>query len=132
LLTAKPLLGNLPQAFQYIQEYTGFVTPGIVVIFILGLFWSRATTAGAFVAAIGSVALSFAYKLYAPEIAFMNRVGYVFLICLAAAIAVSLAQRKISASTIDVSNIDYSTSLSFNIASVFIVGILTMLYTAFW
>ena len=62
----------------------------------------------------------------------MNRVGYVFLICLAAAIAVSLAQRKISASTIDVSNIDYSTSLSFNIASVFVVGILTMLYTAFW
>jgi solute:Na+ symporter, SSS family len=132
LLTAKPLLGNLPQAFQYIQEYTGFVTPGIVVIFILGLFWSRATTAGAFVAAIGSVALSVAYKVYAPEIPFMNRVGYVFLICLGAAIAVSLAQRKTPASTIDVSNIDYSTSLSFNVASVFVVIILTMLYTAFW
>ena len=55
MLAAKPLLGNLPQAFQYIQEYTGFVTPGIVVIFVLGMFWSRATTAGAFVGAVGSV-----------------------------------------------------------------------------
>jgi SSS family solute:Na+ symporter len=40
------------------------VTPGIVVIFLLGMFWARATTAGAFVATVGSVALSFAYKLY--------------------------------------------------------------------
>ena len=62
----------------------------------------------------------------------MNRVGYVFLICLAGAIAVSLAQRKPSTSTIDVSNINYSTSLLFNVASVFIVGILATLYIVFW
>ena len=132
LLTAKPLLGNLLQAFQYIQEYTGFVTPGIVVIFLLGLFWSRATTAGAFVAAIGSVLLSYLYKVYAADIPFMNRVGYVFLICLGAAILVSLAQRKPNASTIDVSNVNYSTSRAFNIASVIVIGILTTLYVTFW
>ena len=39
ILTARPLLGSFDQAFQYIQEYTGFFTPGIVVIFLLGLFW---------------------------------------------------------------------------------------------
>src|SRR5262249_47113811 len=86
MFAAKPLLGNLPQVFQYIQEYTGFVTPGIVVIFMLGMFWKRATTAGAFVAAIGSVAVSTAFKIWAPLIPFMNRVGYTFLICLAAAV----------------------------------------------
>jgi SSS family solute:Na+ symporter len=133
MLAAKPLLGNLPQAFQYIQEYTGFVTPGIVVIFVLGMFWSRATTAGAFVGAVGSVALSVAYKFWAPEIPFMNRVGYVFLICLAAAIVVSLLfPRKKDTSTIDVTDVDYSTSVSFNIASVIVVGILVFLYATFW
>jgi len=133
MLAAKPLLGNLPQAFQYIQEYTGFVTPGIVVIFVLGMFWSRATTAGAFVGAVGSVVLSIAYKFLAPEIPFMNRVGYVFLICLAAAIAVSLAlPRKAQTSTIDVTDVDYSTSTGFNIASVIVVGILVFLYATFW
>jgi len=133
MLAAKPLLGNLPQAFQYIQEYTGFVTPGIVVIFVLGMFWSRATTAGAFVGAVGSVVLSIAYKFLAPEIPFMNRVGYVFLICLAAAIAVSLMfPRKAQTSTIDVTDVDYSTSTGFNIASVIVVGILVFLYATFW
>jgi solute:Na+ symporter, SSS family len=78
------------------------------------------------------VTLSFAYKIYAPEIAFMNRVGYVFLICLGAAIMVSLTQRKSSTSTIDVSNIDYSTSRAFNVASLVVMGILVTLYTIFW
>ena len=40
MITAKPLLGSFDQAFQYIQEFTGFFTPGIVVIFLLGMFWS--------------------------------------------------------------------------------------------
>src|SRR3546814_16651062 len=47
ILTARPLLGSLDQAFQYIQEFSGFVTPGITIIFLLGLFWPRATEAGA-------------------------------------------------------------------------------------
>jgi SSS family solute:Na+ symporter len=50
ILAAKPLLGSFDQAFQYIQEYTGFFTPGIVVIFVLGLFWKRANEAGALAA----------------------------------------------------------------------------------
>ena len=47
MVAAKPLLGNFEQAFQYIQEFTGFFTPGIVAIFMLGLFWSRTTATAA-------------------------------------------------------------------------------------
>ncbi|HEY6048345.1 MAG TPA: sodium/solute symporter, partial [Sphingomicrobium sp.] len=49
LIVVRPLLGQSDQAFQYIQEFTGFFTPGITVIFLLGLFWKRATEAGAIV-----------------------------------------------------------------------------------
>src|SRR5690606_18584368 len=58
VLAARPLLGSFDQAFQYIQEYTGFFTPGIVVLFVLGRFWKRATQAGALAAALGSFVLS--------------------------------------------------------------------------
>ncbi|MGD0143852.1 MAG: sodium/solute symporter [Rhizomicrobium sp.] len=132
MLAAKPLLGSFDQVFQAIQEYTGFVTPGIVVIFLLGMFWARATTAGAFVATVGSVLLSFVFKLCAPAIPFMNRVGYVFLLCLAAAIVVSMLQPKPKTSTVDLTDVDYTTSASFNIAGVVVIGILIALYYTFW
>ncbi len=61
MLTARPLLGSLDQAFQYIQEFSGFVTPGITVIFLLGLFWRGATEAGALTGAVASVVLSFVF-----------------------------------------------------------------------
>ena len=94
ILAAKPLLGSFDQAFQYIQEYTGFFTPGIVVIFLLGLFWKRANEAGALAAAIGSFALSIALKTLAPAVPFMDRMGMVFLLALALAVGVSLATRN--------------------------------------
>src|SRR6185369_9788347 len=52
IILARPLVGSSEQAFQYIQEFSGFFTPGITVIFLLGLFWKRATEAGAIVAAV--------------------------------------------------------------------------------
>src|SRR3569833_3023333 len=61
MATARPLLGNLDQAFQYIQEFSGFVTQGITVILLLGLFWPRATEGGALVGAVASVLLSFIF-----------------------------------------------------------------------
>ncbi len=63
LIMAKPLLGQFDQAFQYIQEFTGLFTPGIVVIFVMGMFWKRTTSMGALSAAIGSAALSVAMKV---------------------------------------------------------------------
>jgi SSS family solute:Na+ symporter len=74
-----------------------------------------------------------AYKVYAPQIPFMNRIGYTFLICLAAAVAVSLMfPRRKETSTIDVTDVDYSTSTGFNIAGVIVVAILVFLYVTFW
>jgi L-arabinonolactonase len=85
-MVAKPLLGGFDQAFQYIQEFTGFFTPGICVIFLLGMFWKRCTTTGALVAAIASVFLSTLFKLAWPSLPFMDRVGIVFLACLVIAV----------------------------------------------
>ena len=58
MLTARPQLGSFDQGFQYIQEYTGFFTPGIVVIFVLGLFWKRANEAGALAAAMANLGVT--------------------------------------------------------------------------
>ena len=99
---AKPLVGSSEQAFQYIQEFSGFFTPGITVIFLSGLFWKRATEAGAIVAAVTSVLLSTIMKYTLPAAAlspgvndyltpFINRMGVVFLVSLVLAVLVSLA-----------------------------------------
>jgi solute:Na+ symporter, SSS family len=133
MATAVPLLGNFDQAFQYIQEYNGFFTPGITVIFVLGMFWKRATEGGALVAAVGSAALSTYLRIFQPEIPFMNRMGYVFAVCLVMAIVVSLVQKpKPQASTIEVGNIDYSTSHSYNIAACAVIAVLVALYAIWW
>ncbi len=133
MVTAMPLLGNFDQAFQYIQEYNGFFSPGITVVFILGLFWKRATETGALVAAVGSLIFSTLYRVFLPQIPFMNRIGYVFLICLALMVTVSLAdKRKPQTSTIDVSGINFSTGAAYNIAAVLIVAILVALYAVAW
>nr|WP_295113660.1 sodium/sugar symporter [uncultured Caulobacter sp.] len=137
VLTAKPLLGGAEQAFQFIQEFTGFFTPGIVVIFILGMFWKKATTAGALTAAIGSAVLS-AVFWYLQEQAiytmpFMNRVGVVFLLSLAGAVLVSLvAPARKAVSVVTLEGVSYRTSTGFNIAGVGVILILIALYATWW
>jgi SSS family solute:Na+ symporter len=133
ILAAKPLLGSFDQAFQYIQEYTGFFTPGIVVIFVLGLFWKRANEAGALAAAIGSFALSIVLKLAWPALPFIDRVGLVFLLALALAVGVSLATPHApEKDIIQTRDVDYRTSGAFNIGAVAVLAILVALYTVFW
>ncbi|MEG2941210.1 MAG: sodium/sugar symporter [Thermomonas sp.] len=133
ILAAKPLLGSFDQAFQYIQEYTGFFTPGIVVIFVLGLFWKRANEAGALAAAIGSFVLSIVLKLAWPELPFIDRVGLVFLLALALAIVVSLLTRHApEKDIIDTRNVDYTTGTVFNIGGIAVLAILAALYALFW
>ncbi|MEO6102489.1 MAG: sodium/sugar symporter [Pseudoxanthomonas sp.] len=133
IVTARPLLGSFDQGFQYIQEYTGFFTPGIVVIFLLGLFWKRANEAGALAAAIGSFVLSVVLKLAWPALPFMDRVGLVFLLALLLAVGVSLAgSAPGDRDQIDTRGVDYKTSGAFNVASIAVVAILVALYAAFW
>jgi SSS family solute:Na+ symporter len=133
ILAARPLLGSFDQAFQYIQEFTGFFTPGICVIFLLGMFWERCTATAALSAAIGSAVLSFALKLLWPALPFMDRVGLVFLACLALAIVLSLLQtRREPALRVELKHIDYSTSAGFNLAALVVTAILIALYATWW
>jgi solute:Na+ symporter, SSS family len=133
IASARPLLGSFDQAFQYIQEYTGFFTPGICVIFLLGFFWKKASEAGALAAALGSFILSIVLKLAMPELPFMDRVGVVFLLALALAVIVSLIKpAPASANTIDMKGMTYTTSPGYNLASVGVVAILIALYTIWW
>jgi SSS family solute:Na+ symporter len=130
---AKPLLGSFEQAFQYIQEFTGFFTPGICVIFLLGLFWPRCTATAALVAAIASAILSVVLKFAWPALPFMDRVGVVFLACMFIAVALSLLERpREAALTVDLKNIDYSTSAGFNIAALIVTVVLIALYAVWW
>ena len=132
---AKPLLGNFDQAFQYIQEFTGFFTPGIVVIFLLGMFWKGMNSSGALAAALGSALLSFLFKLIWPALPFIDRVGLVFLLCVAIALGASLflpPRRAGQGGAINHRSIDYATTSGFNVAAVGVIVILTALYATWW
>ncbi|HEX4739560.1 MAG TPA: sodium/solute symporter [Allosphingosinicella sp.] len=133
ILVARPLVGASEQAFQFIQEFTGFFTPGITVIFLLGLFWKRANEAGAFAAAVASVALSALFKFAWASLPFMDRMGVVFLISLALAVVISLVTpARPGADTIDTANVRYATRTGFNIGALGVVLILIALYATYW
>ncbi|MGI9345295.1 MAG: sodium/sugar symporter [Gammaproteobacteria bacterium] len=137
MVCAQPLLGNFDQAFQYIQEFTGFFTPGIVVIFVLGMFWRGTSATGALVAAIGSAVLSLIFKLAWPELPFIDRVGLVFLICTALAVLLSLKWRPLSLpenqpGSVDLASVNFKTTTSYNVAALAVVLILVALYATWW
>jgi len=93
-IAAKPLLGGLDQAFQYIQEYTGFIYPGVVVVFGMGLLWKRATNRAALWTAIFTIPVGIAMKIALPELPFLLRMGYVCMILIAIAVTLSLTDKK--------------------------------------
>ena len=130
---ARPLVGASEQAFQFIQEFTGFFTPGITVIFLLGLFWKRANEAGAFAAAVASVLLSAIFKYAWPSLPFMDRMGVVFLASAAFAIVISLVTPgRPDADTIDTVNVRYATRMGFNVGALGVLLILVALYGSYW
>ena len=93
-IAVKPLLGGLDQAFQYIQEYSGFIYPGIVVVFGLGLLWKRASNKAAVWSAIATIPLGVFFKLTMPDVAFQLRAGYVFMILVTMFILISYIDKK--------------------------------------
>lgn len=128
-----PLLNNFEQAFQFIQEFTGFISPGVVAIFLLGLYWKKATANGALWAAILTIPLSFGFKWLTPGLPFLDRMGIVFLILCGVIVLISYLEGFRD----DPKSIDYSTSMFytgtvFNIGSVGICAILALLYLLFW
>jgi len=144
IFAAKPLIGQSDQAFQFIQEFSGFFTPGITVIFLLGLFWKPATEAGAIAAAVTSVLLSFAFKYtlpwsFLPEAVnvfvtpFMNRMLVVFLVSLLLAVAISLvAPARKEKNVVTMEGVSFATPAVFNIAGVGVILILIALYATWW
>jgi SSS family solute:Na+ symporter len=133
MIVARPLLGNFDQAFQYIQEFTGFFTPGIVAIFLLGFFWKKTTANGALGAAIGSAVLSLGFKLLWPSLPFIDRVGLVFVLCMVLGMLISRLQGdEDSPYAVDYKAVDTSTSAGFNWASLAIVLMLAGLYITWW
>ncbi|MCG7531767.1 sodium/sugar symporter [Psychrobium sp. MM17-31] len=132
MLVAKPLLGQFDQAFQYIQEFTGFFTPGIVVLFISGMFWKKTTANAGLAAAIGSFVLSIVFKYAWPTLPFMDRVGIVFLSCLAIAVVVSLFENKVQDNAVDLDGVSFKTTAGFNVSTVAVIAILIAFYSAWW
>ncbi len=128
-----PLLGGIDQAFQYIQEYTGIVSPGILAVFMLGLFWKKATNKGAIWGAILSVPIAMLFKLF-PEIPFMNQMGLTCLLAMLVIVVVSYLDGKESGSEkgIAISGDLFKTSPLFSIGSFALCLILVALYALFW
>ncbi|MFA5328214.1 MAG: sodium/sugar symporter [Prolixibacteraceae bacterium] len=81
-IAVKPLLGGLDQAFQYIQEYSGFIYPGLVVVFGLGLLWKRASGNAAIWTSIMTIPMGVLFKYAFPEMPFQFRMGYIFIVLL--------------------------------------------------
>ncbi|MCH5307053.1 MAG: sodium/solute symporter [Prevotella sp.] len=94
LVAVYPIMGGADQAFQVIQEYSGFVYPGVVVIFGLGLLWKRASGVAAVVAAIGTFVFSIMFKFLLPETPFLIRMGYVFIVLAIIFVTMSLMSKK--------------------------------------
>ncbi|MCR9081692.1 MAG: sodium/sugar symporter [Cyclobacteriaceae bacterium] len=129
-----PALGQLDQAFQFIQEYTGFISPGVFAIFFFGVFWKKTTSNAALVGAGLSIPLSVVLKLAFPDLPFLDRMGIVFLVLAALMIVISLyeGKGKDHPNSIDVNKELFQTSTSFKIGAFLISGIIAALYIIFW
>lgn len=105
MVAAKPLLGGLDQAFQYIQEYTGFIYPGVVVVFGMGLLWKRATNRAALWTTIATIPAGIAMKLLLPDLPFIIRMGYVCMFLIALAVVLVLTDKhKVKAQPLSATN----------------------------
>ncbi len=133
VLLAKPLLGSSDEIFQYIQNFTGMFTPGILVIFLVALFWKKATTMSVLVAAILSVSMSAFITYTFPEFPYIHRMGIVFFASGFGCYLTTLAQGYLDQEkAIDLNGIDFSTSKAFNINTLVVVSVLAVVYGVFW
>lgn len=133
MIVAQPLLGKFDQAFQYIQEFTGFFTPGVCALFLLGFFWPKATANGALATAVSSVVLSIVFRLFWPELPFIDRVGIVFLACIGIGVLVSkLGDQGVHPDAIDYKQINTKTTSGFNMGACAVVLMLVALYATWW
>jgi solute:Na+ symporter, SSS family len=131
-----PLLGGIDQAFQFIQEWTGVVSPGILAVFILGLFWKKTTNNAAIWGALLSIPIALALK-YIPIEAlkpWMHQMGLTAVLTMLVIIAISYIQNKgkDDEKGITLSKELFKTSPLFNIGSFIICIVTAALYCLFW
>lgn len=135
-----PALKSLDQAYQFIQEYVGFISPGVLAIFLLGLFWKKTTAAAAMAGALLTIPISTVLKFLPswsngafPDYPFLDRMGITFLLTVLIMVTVSLAKPKPPGThEIIVDTSMFRVSRGFVIGSIIICGILAALYTVFW
>lgn len=136
-----PTLRSFDQVYQFIQEYVGFISPGVFAIFLLGFFWKRTTSKAALTAALLTIPLSTLFK-FLPEltqgflepIPFLNRMSWVFCIIMALMVIITLAdpRSKNNPQGLEIDSKLFKVSPGFMISSVIICGILAGLYIVFW
>ena len=138
-----PVLGSIDQAFQFIQEWTGVVSPGILAIFMLGLFWQKTSAKAAIIGALSSIPIALFFKVgpkgwsdlsIFPDLPFMHQMGLTFLITSLLMIVISFINNggNKDEKGIPLSKNLFQTSPSFNIASVIIILLLITIYSIFW
>ncbi len=133
LLLARPFLGGMESAFQTIQEYSGFIAPGVVAIFLLGFFFRQTNAAGAYAALVGSVIVSLALKLGLPDMPFVLRIWIVFLVITLLGAGVSLVTRRPDQDQpVVLGDIDFRTRPGFNGAAVLVALLLVTIYAVYW
>lgn len=93
-IAVKPLLGGLDQAFQYIQEYSGFIYPGLVVVFGLGLLWKRASGNAAIWTSALTIPMGILFKFGFPDMPFQFRMGYIFIALLIIFVAIAYVDKN--------------------------------------
>ncbi|WP_202915941.1 sodium/sugar symporter [Pontibacter pamirensis] len=129
-----PSLRNLDQGFQYIQEYTGFISPGVLAIFLLGFFWKPTTALAATVAAVLTIPLSTFLKFQFPSIPFLDRMSIVFLVLVELMVLLTLLDPKSrnNPDGLDIEKSMFKPSAGFVAGSILICGMLSALYIVFW
>lgn len=137
-----PALQNLDQAYQFVQEYVGFISPGVLGIFLLGFFWKRTTSAASLMAALLTVPLSAFLKFlpswsggWFPDLPFMDRMTLTFFILIALMILMSLLSPASAIQHDRLLKIErsyFKVGMPFVISSLVILGILVAIYAAYW
>lgn len=138
-------MGNIPQMFQYIQEYTGLVSPGILAVFLMGLFWKKTNTKGAIIGVLASIPIALGLKvLSAPttfgmsfspmSIPFLDQMFYTFIttIVIIAGVSLTTSDTDDDPKAISLDKSFFKTNSDFNIAAYIILLIVAILYTIFW
>jgi SSS family solute:Na+ symporter len=153
VFTWKDLLGISGEGgFTFIQKYTGFISPGVFAMFMLGFFWKRTTGAAAMTGLITGFLLAIFFNSYAIqifgtdnimytaylnksgvyEIPFLINMGWSFVLTIIIMVIVSMAGPKVNPKAFEIDASMFKVSKSTLVLIVIILMLLSALYVKFW